>query len=389
MKWLEVSEIVSGLALQGKINPHSVVPDHLIEPYDKVVGLLQAGQPDTLVEELGVGTIQTANAAADRASKLGKTDWLGLLERSYQNYSISLQLDKISRKLADGERVDQNKVASLLDQLYTPDKTKQLVPMSEITPNEVDYLPLGFDALDRHIGGLPEVGMSVLSGLPGTGKTTLAMILVAAFTAKYKDRQAAVFSLEMTSQQLTKKAVQQLRIPAKQRQRILVADQVISASEISAIASRAPKDVGLIVIDFAEMMLTDEDASESTMAAIYLSVSGMAKRMRLPVLLIAQMSRKYEGGLPKVNHLRYSAMAEILSALILFTYNPKMVWAGKMDADQILPIHRNKGYLIAAKTRFGTQYPDQPTGAIELPWDGTSFWKPSPSTWYPLNGGTQ
>lgn len=394
MKWLELSEIVTGLAIANKLPVNAVNPDYLMEPHNKLVTAIQQGKGGDLVEKFGVAVIQSSLDAATRAAKLPQsTNWLSMLERAASKYAMSLEFDRLSKRLADGEDLDPGRVADLLEGVYKPETGNLLVPMSKVDTTGDDYKLCGYAPFDIHIGGLPNPGMTILSGLPGTGKTSLMVKMAAQWVSKYPKSHVAIFSLEMTSKQLTRRAIKtsvELSNKPKLMDRIWLADGIVSPAELSSIAARATKGTDLIMIDFAEMMMQNEDASESVMASIYLTIAGMAKRLGIPVVLLAQLNRKYAGGMPNITNLRYSAMAEILAALIVFTYNPRLVWAGgnnSSTAADDLTVRPGKGLLIVSKTRFGTKYEDASRGAIEVPWNGGGLWGDKPSTWHLLKSG--
>ena len=70
-------------------------------------------------------------------------------------------------------------------------------------------------------------------------------------------------------------------------------------------------------------MLVEGEQSEAVMGVIYRSLAMLAKTTGVPVILICQLNRtQYTGGIPKINHIRYSGMAEMMSSLILLLYNP-------------------------------------------------------------------
>jgi hypothetical protein len=138
----------------------------------------------------------------------------------------------------------------------------------------------------------------------------------------------------------------------------------------------------MIGVDFADLMIVDEENSEAAMANIYRIMAQMAKSMRLPVFLLSQLSRGYTGGLPRPNHIRYTSLAEALSWQILMLYNPNTDWSeesGKVD----LPREAGKGYILAWACRGGFRNHDGP-GAIEVDWDGGSGWGKKAIRWHPL-----
>jgi hypothetical protein len=90
------------------------------------------------------------------------------------------------------------------------------------------------------------------------------------------------------------------------------------------------------------------------------------------VILICQFSRKEDAtGIPKINWIRYSGMAEMMSALILMLYNPS-VTVTDVKANAVLPFFPDKGYIIVGKSRFG--FKKGKPGAVQVDFTGETGW---------------
>jgi replicative DNA helicase len=120
------------------------------------------------------------------------------------------------------------------------------------------------------------------------------------------------------------------------------------------------------------------------MGLIYRTLSMLAKKTGIPVVLISQLNRAtYTGGVPKVNHLRYSGMAEAMSALILLIYNPSNIYAGFTPTTELATV-LGYGYLIVGKSRFGFKHGGP--GAIQIGWskEDASGWADEDNGWFNL-----
>ena len=154
---------------------------------------------------------------------------------------------------------------------------------------------------------------------------------------------------------------------------MLGTESAYTVGEIYAVAARAAANENLkaIIIDFADMLVEGEQ-SEAVMGVIYRTLAVLAKTTGVPVILICQLNRnQYQGGIPKINHIRYSGMAEMMSALILLLYNPSSTVAD-VQANAILPYYPDKGYIIVGKSRFG--FKQGKPGAVQLDFVGETGW---------------
>jgi replicative DNA helicase len=166
-------------------------------------------------------------------------------------------------------------------------------------------------------------------------------------------------------------------INQQERSNILICDDILKPSQVSSVATLIPDDLHFIGVDFAELMLAGgSDRTESAMAEVYSTLVYTAKTLNVPIVLLSQLSRSYQGGLPQITHLRYTGMAEALASLILLLYNPFAIFASQ-DSQGALPKQRGKGYVIVGKTRYGHNSMNQVTSgrfAIQLDWDGKGGW---------------
>ncbi|EXX77048.1 hypothetical protein RirG_027340 [Rhizophagus irregularis DAOM 197198w] len=79
----------------------------------------------------------------------------------------------------------------------------------ELDGRKVDRLSTGLPDLDQLMGGLRQKSMIVIAGRPGSGKTTLGL-QIAQHIAVRDRGVAAVFSLEMGDQELTRRSIASL-----------------------------------------------------------------------------------------------------------------------------------------------------------------------------------
>lgn len=248
------------------------------------------------------------------------------------------------------------------------------------------YLGLrsGFSALDNIIYGLNKSDLILLAGRPGMGKTSFGLN-IAQNVAATSHKKVVIFSLEMSSEQLTTRLMSSLaRIPSgefrtgnmtgAQWQELAKSSQLLAsypiliddASGITVPEMKAKlrriKDLGLVVIDYLQLMTTGR-RSENRVQEVSEMTRGlkiMAKELDVPVIVCSQLSRGPDSRTdhrPVLSDLRESGSIEQDADIVLFLFR-EAYYTDKPDAD------RNIAECIVAKNRHGE------TDIIKLHWDG-------------------
>lgn len=323
---------------------------------------------DQIISLVGIQSWEAAQAASLTVRGKSLTHWMTVLSQAATRNRSADRLRKMVATLDRGQDINSAELYDVIGRLETGNR--QLVPLDEIVPAQVLPVRCGYQPLDYHLGGLPELGLVVVGGGPGTGKTRLATTLGASFARAGKTFD--FFSLEMTSQQIAYRFAEEASLSKAQKKRIRICDEILSPWEISTVAARAGK-TDCICIDFAEL-LVESEMSEQVMGVVYRTLAMTAKRLKVPVILLSQLNRDgYNGGIPKLNNLRYSGAAEIYSTAVFLVYNPTAVWVSP-DQSGLLPVVENSAYLIAAKSRFGYGRHKSP-GAILCDWTPEGGWQ--------------
>ncbi len=227
-------------------------------------------------------------------------------------------------------------------------------------PNEiVTGVTTGYIGLNERLGGLHPTDMIVLAARPAMGKTSLAMnIAENAALGHYapggKGVPVGIFSLEMSREQLVKRMLfSKAKLPAHRiKGRRLTADEHarltravdelqkaeiyiddtpgLEAVELRSRARRMQSRHGiqLIVIDYLQLMnytkFAREGRQRETMA-ISGAVKAMAKELKVPVIVLSQLSRATEGrgdNVPKLSDLRDSGAIEQDADVVMLLYRP-------------------------------------------------------------------
>lgn len=279
------------------------------------------------------------------------------------------------------------------------DKIKGLVPIEPIVretlhnlayitehPEEANKkgLASGFSSLDKVIFGLNPSDFILIAARPAMGKTTFAMNIAVNAARINKGKKVAVFSLEMSCEQLVMrmlssegrvssenlrtgkiemKAWEGLRQAADMLTNIeLFIDDTasISIGEMKAKLRRV-EDLGLVVIDYLQLMSTGRrDGNRvNEISEITRNLKIMAKELNVPVITLSQLSRGPEARTdkrPMLSDLRDSGSIEQDADIVLFLYRD--VYYTK-DEENL-----STAECIVAKNRHGE------TRTINLRFDG-------------------
>ena len=185
-------------------------------------------------------------------------------------------------------------------------------------------IPTGFRLLDTVLTGLGRGDLVILAARPGMGKTSFALN-IATRVAMQQKVPVAIFSLEMTKEQLTNRILsaeagidsQAFRtgaLRAEDWEYLAMATEKlhdapiymddtsgITITEMKAKIRRVNQDptrpnVGLIVIDYLQLMTTGQRTENRVqeISSITRNLKIMAKEMNVPIIALSQLSRAVE-----------------------------------------------------------------------------------------------
>ena len=251
-------------------------------------------------------------------------------------------------------------------------------------------LTTGFPDLDRMTAGLQKGDLCIVAARPSMGKTSW-VLNVAANAAISHNIPVAVFSLEMSAQQLVQRMLcsegrvdaQKLRLgrlSQSEHERLAKAAGYLNTApvwiddqpganvlEIRAKARRLQselraddKDLGLLVIDYMQLM-SGTQRSESRVqevSQISRGLKALARELNVPVVALSQLSRGPEARTdkrPMLSDLRDSGSIEQDADTVMFLYRPEY-YAPPEKREEL----QGKTELIIGKQRNG------PTGLVEL-----------------------
>ncbi|MDE3153738.1 MAG: replicative DNA helicase [Acidobacteriota bacterium] len=246
----------------------------------------------------------------------------------------------------------------------------------------VTGVPTGFTDLDEMTSGLQPADLVIIAARPSMGKTALALNMAQHVGTK-TDRTAAVFSLEMSKEQLfLRMLTSEARIDAHrlrsgflgERDWGKLATAIATLSEAKIFIDDTPgvgvlemrakcrrlmaeHDLHLVIIDYIQLMQGRGRFENRTLelASISRSLKGLAKELNVPIIVLSQLSRAPESRSdhrPQLSDLRESGALEQDADVVLFIYRAEKY----ADAEE----EQGTAEIIVGKQRNG------PTGTVKL-----------------------
>ena len=221
---------------------------------------------------------------------------------------------------------------------------------------QLSGVPTGFADIDKTTGGFQPSNLIVLAARPGVGKTSLALN-IAHNIGMTGQQSVAIFSLEMSKQEISERMLCSAARVASHRLRsgqtlpnddyyklITVAGELekapiyvddtagLNVFELRAkarrLASRVEPKLGLVIIDYLQLMMGDgrADNRQQEVAGISRSLKQLARELNVPVLAVSQLNREVESRAekkPLLSDLRESGAIEQDADLVIFIYEPR------------------------------------------------------------------
>ena len=303
-----------------------------------------------------------------------------------QCYADTGELEDI---LADTERNVFGLLQNRSGGDYVPIKEIVLNALEKIelaskTQGNVTGIPTGFVDLDYKMSGLQPSDFILVAARPSMGKTAF-VLNIAQYVAFHEDMATAVFSLEMSKEQLVNRLFSlESRVDAQilrsgnladtDWEKLIEGAGVIGNSHliiddtpgisISELRSKCRKfklehDLKLIIIDYLQLMSGGgrSESRQQEISEISRSLKGLARELNVPVIALSQLSRAVEqrpDHRPMLSDLRESGAIEQDADVVMFIYRDDYY---NKDTDL-----KNIAEIIIAKQRNG------PIGTINLVW---------------------
>jgi replicative DNA helicase len=242
----------------------------------------------------------------------------------------------------------------------------------------------GFKKVDEITSGLQKSDLIIVAGRPSMGKTALA-INIAQYAAIENEIPVAIFSLEMSKEQLAFRMLSsEARVDSQRLRKGFVGEvdwpklttaagrlseapiyiddtPAISVLEMKAKARRlkAERGLGLVVLDYLQLMRGRDTSAprEQEISEISRSLKSLAKELEVPVMALSQLNRQVEARSdkrPQLADLRESGAIEQDADVIIFIYRDEVYNKSEDNPE------RGKAEIIVGKQRNG------PTGLVKL-----------------------
>ena len=285
-----------------------------------------------------------------------------------------------------------------LFRLLNTRRSDDYMPIREIVMNSLKHiqkvsmsksmvtgLATGFTDLDRNTAGLQPSDLVLIAARPSMGKTAF-MLNIAEHVALRDDQCVALFSLEMSREQIVNRMFAlESRVDSQHIRTGKLSDSeweqlIEGASEIGKskmiiddtpgisvgeLRSKCRKyklehDLKLVVIDYLQLMSGSgrgTDSRQQEISDISRSLKALARELEVPVVALSQLSRAVEqrqDHRPMLSDLRESGAIEQDADVVMFIYRDDYY---NKDSEE-----RGKAEIIIAKQRNG------PVGTVKLAW---------------------
>lgn len=246
----------------------------------------------------------------------------------------------------------------------------------------------GFTELDNKTAGLQPADLILIAARPSMGKTAL-VLNIADYVGIRQQKRVAIFSLEMSREQLVNRLFSlESHVDAQKirtgdlsegdwtdliegaghvgESRLILDDT--PAITVSAMRSKCLKykmeegGLDLVIIDYLQLMsgssnARNQDSRQQEISEISRSLKALARELNVPVVALSQLSRAVESRTdkrPMLSDLRESGAIEQDADVVMFIYRD----------DYYHPDSQDKGIaeIIVAKQRNG------PIGTVQLKW---------------------
>ncbi len=381
--------------------------------FDTMVELFNAGQPVDLITLQN--KLKEKNVPAEIASLEYVRDLITAVPTSanvkyyakiVKDNAMRRKLIKLNQEIENECYAGQESVENIMDVtekrifefLQSRGGNSDFVPIRQVVMNALEKIensaksdgnvtgiPTGFIDLDYRTAGLQPSDLILVAARPSMGKTA-CVLNVAQYVAFHEDLCTAIFSLEMSKEQLVNRLfaleshvdAQVLRtgnLTDADWEKLIEGAGVIGNSKliiddtpgisIAELRSKCRKyklehDLKLIIIDYLQLMSgsgKSSDSRQQEISDISRALKGLARELSVPVIALSQLSRAVEqrpDHRPMLSDLRESGAIEQDADVVMFIYRDDYY---NHDSDD-----KGVSEIIIAKQRNG------PIGTVKLAW---------------------
>ncbi len=395
---INASDIITGDDFY--LREHGIIFDTMLQMYNNKITL----DPVTLQDKLRETNLPEEAFSDDKINSFVDvaTTSMGLkhhcnivYEKAVRRRLIKAGEGIVSKAYGKGdlEEILDNTEKSVFE-IVQKRNTEDFTPISKVvmeslkniekahnTDGTVTGIASGFTDLDYKTTGFQPSDLILLAARPSMGKTALALN-IALHVAAVERKHVAIFSLEMSKEQLVKRLLSQESHVDSQKLRtgnlqdnewaaliegaetvgksLLAIDDTpgITVSELRSKCRKLQMEQGLdmIIIDYLQLMSGSKKAEsrQNEVSEISRSLKAIARELSVPILALSQLNRKAEersDHRPQLSDLRESGAIEQDADVVMF------IDRERYEVDEV-----NKATIIIAKQRNG------PIGDVNLMW---------------------
>ena len=362
---------VDPVILQNRLKEKELPPDITSMEYMK----------DLFTEEV------TSVLVKDYAEIVSQKAVLRRLIKANEEIANTCYLEKESTEVILEEA--EKKLFHILQQR----NSEEYVPIQQVVLNAINNIekasklkgsvtgiPTGFVDLDYKTSGMHASDLVLIAARPSMGKTAF-VLNIAQYMAFRKDVTVAIFSLEMSKEQLVNRLLameshvdsQNMRtgnLKDEDWTKLVEGADIIGKSNliiddtpgisIAEMRSKCRKyKLGIIMIDYLQLMSGSgkSDSRQQEISDISRSLKALARELDVPVIALSQLSRAVEqrpDHRPMLSDLRESGAIEQDADVVMFIYRDDYY---HKDTEK-----KDIAEIIIAKQRNG------PIGTVELVW---------------------
>lgn len=253
----------------------------------------------------------------------------------------------------------------------------------------------GFLELDEMLNGMQKGEMIIVAARPSMGKTAFALNIAEHVSAN-RGRPVAVFSLEMSKQQLAQRLLcSRSGVDShKLRRNMLGRDDFGQLAQAVGELSEAPfyiddtpgltllglrakarrlaamHHIEAVIVDYLQLMAAPgADSRQQEVSNISRGIKALARELNVPVVCLSQLNRQAEqreGHRPRMSDLRESGSIEQDADVVMMLHRESYYHRGDTEWEESNPDKINTAEVIIAKQRNG------PTGTVELIFNGST-----------------
>ena len=408
---LEASEVISGQDFYQ--NAYGVI-------FETIVEMFNEGKPVDLVTLKE--RLKEKDVPPEIASLEFMRDLLNIISTSVNiryyaqivsDKSMMRKLIRLNEEIANTCYAGKEPLEAVLDtteksvfELLQRRNSGEYVPIKQVVLNALERIekaakstgvvtgiPTGFIDLDYKLSGLQPSDMILIAARPSMGKTAF-VLNIAQYVAFKKEKGVAIFSLEMSKEQLVNRlfalesqvdsqALRTGNLKDSDWEKLIEGAGIIGRSNmiiddtpgisVSELRSKCRKyklehDIQLIIIDYLQLMSGSaggrSESRQQEISEISRSLKALARELNVPVVALSQLSRAVESRpdkRPMLSDLRESGAIEQDADVVMFIYRDEYY---NKDSEK-----KRQAEIIIAKQRNG------PIGTVDLAWlaDYTKF----------------